>query len=487
MRHSPADGPTIKASLLLGFGLTLGLWLWAGYDVTRRMAEVEREAAAINVRYMQAQELLATVRPQVLLVSVNVRNALLDPGLERLDAYQRRIARTLREVDRTLVRYVPVLDGAAERDRVRRLREEIDVFGEAILQVMSTSRGRSPADTRDLLARVVPRRDVIIRITEEVQELNRAAFVQQQAAVAETYRTMQGGIWQRLGLSVLASLVIAVFATMYVGRLEDRLLRQREKEAQNARDLQQLSARLIHAQEEERRTIARELHDEVGQVLTTIKVELSLAQNKLAVAGGPDHLLRDAQSIADGALHTVRDLSHLLHPAMLDDLGLAAALEWYVQPFARRHGLTVQLQQDQMAGRLRPEIELAAFRIVQEALTNVVKHAHATTCIVHLRQTPVALLITVKDDGAGFDPADVQLPGAARGLGLLGLRERTWQLLGTIAVDSAPGRGTTIDVSLPIDSHASAGDASASDDRLVPRRVRAARIGTRADAEAISG
>ena len=159
-----------------------------------------------------------------------------------------------------------------------------------------------------------------------------------------------------------------------------RLLRKRE-EAQNARDLQRLSAKLIHAQEEERRSIARELHDEIGQVLTTIRVELTLAQNKLAAAGGLEHLLRDAQSITDGALHTVRDLSHLLHPALLDDLGLAAALEWYVQPFARRHDLDVRLRLDGMAGRLPAEIEIAAFRMVQEALTNVARHARATTCM----------------------------------------------------------------------------------------------------------
>jgi len=471
MRHSPADGLTIKAALLLGFGLTLGLWLWAGYDLTRRMAAVEQQASAINVRYMRAQELLSTVRPQVLLVSVNVRNALLDRGLERIDAYERRIARTLRGIDRTLERYVPVLDGAAERDRVQRLREEIHAFGQAILEVMSSTSGRRPAETRDLLASVAPRRDVIIRITEEVQALNRTAFVQQQADLAGAYRTTQRGIWRRLGLSVLASLVIAVFATLHVGRLETRLRRQREKEAQNARDLQHLSARLIHAQEEERRTIARELHDEVGQVLTTIKVELSLAQNKLATAGGPQHLLRDAQSIADGALHTVRDLSHLLHPAMLDDLGLAAALAWYVPPIGKRHGVAVQLRQEQMTGRLRPEIELAAFRIVQEALTNVVKHAQAKTCTVHLRRTPTALRITVEDDGIGFDPAAVQTPGAGRGLGLLGLRERSWQLLGTIAVDSAPGRGTTVDVSLPIDSELSSDDATAHGDGVLAGAV----------------
>jgi signal transduction histidine kinase len=446
----PAEGPGTKAALLLGFGLTLGLWLWAGYDLTERMRDVERRATAINARYMRAQELLSSVRPQVLLVSVNVRNALLDPDLRSLEDYRRRVGRALATADQTLQQYVPVLDSEAEQHRVQELRAEIERFGVAILQVMSSASGRTPAEARELLAGVVPRRDVVIRITEEVQALNRAAFVQQQAATAEAYRTAQREVWRQLGVSVVASLAIALLATLYVSRLETRLRREREKDVLNTRDLQRLSAKLVRAQEEERRTIARELHDEVGQALMAVRVELALAEKRLdATASG--HLLRDAQSITEGALHTVRDLSHLLHPALLDDLGLAAAVEWYLESFGRRHSLRVTLHQEHMGGeRLRPEVEIAAFRIVQEALTNVARHARAASCRVALQRLEHTLLITIEDDGTGFDLAAVETPGAQRGLGLLGLRERVWQLLGTIRVESAPGRGTTIRVELPV-------------------------------------
>jgi signal transduction histidine kinase len=449
MRPVPAEGPGIKAALLLGFGLTVGLWLWAGYDFTRRMAHVERQATAINVRYMEAQELLASVRPQVLLVSVNVRNALLDRDLSNLDDYRLRISRILATIDSTLRQYVPVLDSAVEQERVLRLRSEIEGFGEAILQVMSSASDRPHEQTRALLSRVVPRRDVVIRVTEEVQGLNRAAFVQQQAAMADAYRTAQREVWQQLGVSLIASLAIALLATLYVVRLEHRLRREREKDILNTRDLQRLSAKLVRAQEEERRTIARELHDEVGQVLMAIRVELALAEKRLNPVASAD-VLRDAQSITERAVHTVRDLSHILHPALLDDLGLAAALEWYLEPFGRRHGIRVTLRHNGMQVRLRPEVEIAAYRIVQEALTNVAKHAHASSCTVTLERGDQSLRIIIQDDGAGFDPATVETPGAHRGLGLLGLRERVWQLLGTIQVDSAPGRGTMITVEIPI-------------------------------------
>ena len=450
MRGRPAEGLTIKAALLLGFGLTLGLWLWVGYAFTTRMAAVEREADAINTRYMQAQELLATVRPQVLLMSVTLRNALLDPDPGNLPDYRERVGRTRENVHDALERYVPVLHSDVERSRVERVRSEIDAFSAAILEVISGPPPRTTAQAQALLGRVVPRRELVIGVTDEVQALNRAAFIQQQAAIARTHRDAERRVWQQFGLSVGASLAIALLATFHVSRLESRLRKQREAEAQTTRDLQRLSAKLVQVQEEERRTIARELHDEVGQVLLAIKVELGLAEHRLEVAGAPTRLLEEAQSIADSALHTVRDLSHLLHPALLDDLGLAAAVDWYLRAFGRRHGVRVELRQDGMAERLEPDIEITAYRIVQEALTNVAKHAHATSCTVTLRHVHDTLLVSIEDDGIGFDPAAVEASGPRAGLGLLGVRERVAQHRGVVHIESAPGRGTRVKAELPV-------------------------------------
>ena len=216
-------------------------------------------------------------------------------------------------------------DSSAELERVVELRREITSFHGAMVQVLATDRSHWARDARTLLnSQVVPKREVAIRVSEEVQALNRSAFVQQQSDMVAIYGITQRRVWEGLGIALAASLGIGLFATLYAGRLERRVRRQRVKDAQNTRDLQQLSAKLITAQEEERRTIARELHDEVGQVLTAIKVELAVAQRAIDASGGSGYLLNDARSIADGALATVRDLSHLLHPAMLDDLGLAA-------------------------------------------------------------------------------------------------------------------------------------------------------------------
>jgi signal transduction histidine kinase len=449
-RQNSLNGLTIKTALFLGFGLTLGLWLFAGYYFTKRMAEVGREAAAINVRYMHAQELLSSVRSQVLLASVYVRDALLDPNRSVATSYLQQVQDAYRGVDDALLQYVPVLDSVAERERVGRLRREIDDFRQTMLDVLTSDSTRWPADVRSLLQRhIVPKREAVIRVSEEVQALNRASFVQQQADIAEVYRVMQRRGWQQLGAALAASLGIALFAIVYAGRLENRIQRQRQTEAQNARDLQRLSAQLINAQEDERRSIARELHDEVGQVLTAIKVELAVAERALASRGDSVNVLKDAQAIADGAIHTVRDLSHLLHPALLDDLGLPAAIDSYLRGFRKRHGLRMDLLHEDMSERLAPEIEAAGYRIVQEALTNVAKHAKAMCGRVYVQRLARTVLITIEDDGTGFDVFEMDAAGARKGLGLISMRERVSQLQGAMRIESAPGKGTRVTVELP--------------------------------------
>jgi signal transduction histidine kinase len=270
--------------------------------------------------------------------------------------------------------------------------------------------------------------------------------VQQQAGNAEIYRHAQQQVWRQLGLALAASLGIALLATLYAGRLESELREQRAKEAQHSADLQRLSSRLISAQEDERRTIARELHDEIGQALTAIKVELSLANKTVVAAGVPPHVLDDARAIAEGALTTVRDLSQLLHPAMLDDLGLPAAIDWFIRGYSKRYDIRVDLIQEGITTRFARDIEVAAFRIVQEALTNAAKHGDSKACRVRLTGLPSALAVSIEDDGRGFE---FDRHAGRRGLGLLSIRERVAQLRGIARIESSLGEGTRVHVEFP--------------------------------------
>jgi len=439
----------MRAAVFAGFGLVAGIWLFAGYYFSGRMAELEERSTAINARYTRAQDLLTTVRGQVLMGSIYVRDALLDPNPATADEYRRQLEESYRTADEALQGYVPVVDVPGERLRIARLRREIDEFRKTLLEVLSTDPGAWQVEARQLLRRrIMPKREGVMHISEEVQALNRSAFVQQQLDIATLYRATQRRVWQTVGLALAASIAIALVATMYASRLEQRLQRQRLRDAETTRDLQRLSSQLLTAQEEERRSIARELHDEVGQVLTAIKVELAVAERAVGAAGGDTVALRNVRGIADGALHTVRDLSRLLHPAMLDDLGLAPAIDWYLKGFGRRHGLKIELLQDSVQ-RLTAETEAAVYRIVQEALTNVAKHAQATTVRVFLQRLTNTLLVTIEDDGIGFRPEEVSEPGTTRGIGLVGIRERVMQLRGDLRLESAPGKGTRLTVEVP--------------------------------------
>jgi signal transduction histidine kinase len=441
---------SIRTALFAAFGLIGGIWLFAGYHFTSRMAQLEQRSTAINARYTHAQDLLTTVRGQVLMGSVYVRDALLDPNPATADEYRRQLEESYSTADEALKGYVPIIDVPGEQERIARLRRELDDFRRTLLEVLATDSRLWPLEARNLLRRrIMPKREGVMHVSEEVQALNRSAFVQQQLEVASVYRATQMRVWQTVGLALCASLAVALLAAAHAGRLERRLRQQRIRDVETNRDLQRLSSQLLTAQEEERRSIARELHDEVGQVLTAIKVELAVAQRAVEAAGGDGEALQDARSITDGALHAVRDLSRLLHPAMLDDLGLAATIDWYLKGFGKRHGVDIELLQDRMDERLTPDTEAGVYRIVQEALTNVAKHAHASTCRVFLQRLTHTLLVTIEDDGVGFRPQDVSKPGASHGLGLVGIRERVSYLRGELRLESAPGKGTRLTIEIP--------------------------------------
>jgi len=214
--------------------------------------------------------------------------------------------------------------------------------------------------------------------------------------------------------------------------------------------LQRLSLQLVRTQESERRHIARELHDEIGQSLTAAQLNLQVLLGITDLTELPMRL-EDSLALIDRVLQQVRALSLDLRPSMLDDLGLVPALRWYLNRQAERAGFSVELHTDQTAERYPPDLETTCFRIAQEALNNIVRYARAKYVVVELHQRDQVLHLTVSDDGVGFD-VGAALHRAATGgsLGLVSMQERAVLLGGLIQFDSAPDRGTTIFVQLPL-------------------------------------
>ena len=205
-------------------------------------------------------------------------------------------------------------------------------------------------------------------------------------------------------------------------------------------------------QEDERRRLARELHDGLGQTLTALTNQLERVQRKLAEGDAGDLAARLADSVemARVALNEIRELSRLLRPPVLDDLGLAAGLSWLARTLEQRTGLRVELSLTDIEGRFDPELETLVFRIAQEALTNVLRHAGVDCAKVVLTRSAGLLVLRVSDEGRGFHPQSVLTEGEAAGSGLRGMRDRLELFGGQLAIVSAPGQGTLVSAAVPL-------------------------------------
>ena len=456
---SSVPGSTIGRVLMLGFGAIFALWLVSTYELMRRLSAVEGLAFEISTRFAEGEELLFTVRAEVLLGSVYVRDAVLDVEPDALMFYREELTSSRVRIEQALRQYLPDVDSEVEREHWTRLQAELSTYWSTVVPVLKGD--LSQAEAQDLLRRsVIPKRAGIILISDDLLTLNRDAFQQHQAELARLYAVVRQRVWWTSGIAVALGLGIALVAARHAGRLEALIRLQHFQEREHKRDLQRLAARLVHVQEEQRRTIARDLHDEIGQALTAVRMGIAVLERRVSPSGTEAQSLAEAGAMMDGIIRTVRDLSQLLHPPMLDDFGLAVTLEAYVGGFQRRTGVRADFVAVEMQERIAPELEVCLYRIVQEALTNVVKHSQATSCRVLLQRYPASVSVTVQDDGRGMeDLRSKSGKGSTPGLGLMGIRERVSELGGIARWDSHTGRGTCLVVELPLRCASSTADA----------------------------
>src|SRR5215472_76113 len=222
----------------------------------------------------------------------------------------------------------------------------------------------------------------------------------------------------------------------------ERLVQERTAAAR------QLSARLLQMQDEERRRIARELHDSAGQMVAALLMNLAQISKTDSERA---RLLADNDTILQNLSKELRTISHLLHPPLLDEVGLSSALQWYVDGFAKRSGIATTMELGADFGRVNSELEIAIFRLVQECLTNVHRHSGSSKAIVRLKHSDGAVLLEIQDEGHGIAPdkKSLFLGSGPLGVGLRGMRERVLQLGGTLDIDSGDG-GTTVRAMFPI-------------------------------------
>jgi signal transduction histidine kinase len=288
----------------------------------------------------------------------------------------------------------------------------------------------------------------MLDIADQIGAINESQMQAGKDRVEQTFSSMAKRVAITIALTIGLGLVLAAFTTGKILGLEAATTANLA-EINGARvELRRLSASLVAAQENERRSISRELHDEIGQALTGVLVELANLSTAIrtgdleALAAKTAEIKREVES----SIGVVRNMALLLRPSMLDDLGLVPALQWQAREVSKRSGIWVKVAADAISEDLPEAHKTCVYRIVQEALHNAVQHAAARNIKVTVAEDSDRLRLAIEDDGKGFQAQQ------GKGMGLLGMEERVRHLGGDFAVQSAPGQGTAVRVSLPLPS-----------------------------------
>lgn len=284
----------------------------------------------------------------------------------------------------------------------------------------------------------------VFEIDTNVQNVEARQLADTESEIQRQFEDLGRRLSLVLWIALCFAILLATGCIVYIFRIERQNRRRYQEIVDGRKTLEQLSARLVAAQETERRSISRELHDEIGQTLGAVLVDAANLANRIPAEDSVSHrYLDNIRSLADTSVNSIRNIALLLRPSMLDDLGLIPALEWQAREVTRRSGIKVKVTAENVTDSLPDALRTCIYRVVQETLHNVSRHSGAKSVLVCVEQTADTIALTVKDDGSGFDPAKT------RGLGLLGMEERVKQLGGRLEIESQPGRGTTLRATLP--------------------------------------
>jgi signal transduction histidine kinase len=231
--------------------------------------------------------------------------------------------------------------------------------------------------------------------------------------------------------------------------LELRVAERTRELAERSEEIRELTGKLLRLQDDERRRIARELHDSTGQMLAAMKMNLD--RLNVEAQGQNASLVGETISISDELSRQMRTMSYLLHPPLLDEVGLPSALAWYSDGFAERSGIKVELQISPEFGRLPNDLEIAIFRVIQECLTNIHRHANSPTASIRLVRAPEGIQVEIADSGTGIASHRTRAGRIVEGIGLMGIKERMRQFGGSVTVTSSE-QGTRIIATLPASS-----------------------------------
>jgi signal transduction histidine kinase len=433
--------------LALAFGLLVLLLILSGTAMYRHVAYISGEVARTHASFRESERGLGELRTQIYSLAVLVRDYLLDSS-SMAEAGQRR---QLLDVHASIEKGLDALQKPMGQDQAAamlHLRQGVDEYWRSIdtifLWTPAQKAARSPTFLRE---NVVPYRATVLSIANQIGALNASYLQQRQDLIMNAMDDLQRYLTRVLAAAIALGVVIAGLSTARMTVLENRAERHRLQVEQDRKELRGLSQKLVKAQEEERTSISRELHDQVGQMLTALRMELGNLEQLRDSPGEnfPEHL-GAAKTLTEQTLRSVRDMAMGLRPSVLDDLGLASALKWQAREFARRSGIPVDVQIEGSVEGLPEGHRTCVYRIVQEALTNCARHAKASNIRITCHGSEHLVVVTVQDDGIGFDPQRL----AGHGVGLRGVEERVRELGGKVTIFSHPQKGTLLRAEIPL-------------------------------------
>ena len=434
-----------RAVLSVGFGGLLVIILFMGWTSARAVRSIERESRRLRVDFQERDDLLDGIRFWLAESGSEIRDYLLDRDLAGVSQRRADLQNLRSRISGAVTRYgreLPPDEGGPWGQLTR----DINAYWTVVEPSFRWNSAERRRYSQELLSQqVIPRQGELIRLTSAVDRVNRDNVLESNQRILGLFTQFRAAM---TASSVLALLLGTLLAFLTIGRiliLERASVRQFREVTRARLELQNLSHRLVAAQEEERRRVARELHDEIGQAMSAVLVELGRLENRLP-AGQLENraMVAAARQLADHAVAQARDMALLLRPSMLDDLGLVPALKWQAREVSRRTGVKVRVSAQTVADDLPDAFRTCIYRIVQEAVSNAARHSRATAVRVEARQDEAGIRVSIQDDGGGFDAS------LEKGMGILGMEERVKELGGEFHIDSRRGRGTTVSLRLPL-------------------------------------
>ena len=425
--------------LAFGFAALLLVLALSAFSVWRNATVAQERVSSLHEAHMRTGAVLATIRSNVYLIALLTRDYLLDSEPAQAQHY----VEQLNDIRKATEESFHVLEwpgqSLEERAAVQKLEREFGAYWDPTEIALDWTPAEKRAQRDEVLKQRVRRREEVFALTSQVEQLTTENYRRERERITGLDRDFRSSLGWTSGVALLLGLGIAI-ATM------GRMITLERKSVVAESELRRLSGQIRTAQEQERKYLSRELHDQVGQMLTGLRMELTSMGR---VQGEPESELASmiirAKGTVEHTLRIVRNIAMLLRPSMLDDLGLTPALAWLVKEMSRSSGVDIQSDIDPSLDSLPDAHRTCLYRVVQEAVTNATRHAGASRIDLTLWSGDGCVNGIIADDGRGFDRESVK----AKGLGLIGMAERARELGGDLRVESSPGRGTRVEIRLP--------------------------------------